>query len=205
MICSRRTLIGLFGIAMLIMVLAACASGTSVPAAQPRPGETTVTKQETIKKEETVRETSEVKVLERAAAEYEEVETEKPLVLVENQLFKEVARQSSISPTPSPSTPGRAGVKAYALSLDSSESLGYSTGGTATVNDKPYDANFFKHYGVNPFIDTEDDHLSTFAMDVDTASYSVARRFVMDGYLPEPESVRVEEFVNYFRQDYEPP
>ena len=78
-------------------------------------------------------------------------------------------------------------------------------GGTATVNDAPYDLTFFKHYGVNPFIDTEDDHLSTFAMDVDTASYTVARRFVRDGYLPDPALVRVEEFVNYFEQAYEPP
>ena len=81
----------------------------------------------------------------------------------------------------------------------------FSTGGTATVNDAPYDATFFKNYGVNPFIDTEDDHLSTFAMDVDTAAYTVARRFVTDGYLPDPDSVRVEEFINYFKQGYEPP
>ncbi len=78
-------------------------------------------------------------------------------------------------------------------------------GGSATVNDAAYDLTFFKHYGVNPFIDTEDDHLSTFAMDVDTASYSVARRFVQDGNLPDPASVRVEEFVNYFDQNYDPP
>ncbi len=78
-------------------------------------------------------------------------------------------------------------------------------GGTSNPNDEPYDANFFKHYGVNPFIDTEDDHLSTFAMDVDTASYTVARRFLRDGYLPEPDSVRVEEFVNFFKQGYELP
>ena len=58
---------------------------------------------------------------------------------------------------------------------------------------------------VNPFIDTEDDHLSTFAMDVDTASYTVARRYVQDGNLPDPASVRVEEFVNYFDQGYAPP
>ena len=57
-------------------------------------------------------------------------------------------------------------------------------GGTDTVNDAAYDLVFFKHYGVNPFIDTEDDRLSTFAMDVDTASYAVARRFIMDGNLP---------------------
>ena len=81
-------------------------------------------------------------------------------------------------------------------------------GGSATVNDADYadyDLTFFKHYGVNPFIDTEDDHLSTFAIDVDTASYTVARRFVQDGNLPDPDSVRVEEFVNFFDQGYEPP
>ena len=78
-------------------------------------------------------------------------------------------------------------------------------GGTDTVNDAAYDLIFFKHYGVNPFIDTEDDRFSTFAMDVDTASYTVARRFIMDGNLPLPEAVRVEEFVNYFDHGYEPP
>ena len=78
-------------------------------------------------------------------------------------------------------------------------------GGSATVNDAAYDLTFFKHYGVNPFIDTEDDHLSTFAIDVDTASYTVARRFVQDGNMPHPDSVRVEEFVNFFDQGYAPP
>ncbi len=83
---------------------------------------------------------------------------------------------------------------------------GFNTiGGSATVNDAAYDLTFFKNYGVNPFIDTEDDHLSTFAMDVDTASYTVARRFVQDGNLPDPDSVRVEEFVNFFDQGYEGP
>lgn len=66
-------------------------------------------------------------------------------------------------------------------------------------------AMFFEEYGVNPFIDTEDDHLSTFALDVDTGSYTVARRYVQDGFLPPEEAVRVEEFVNYFDQGYEFP
>ena len=78
-------------------------------------------------------------------------------------------------------------------------------GGSATVNDKPYDLTFFQHYGVNPFIDTEDDHLSTFAIDVDTASYTIARKFLDDGHLPDQNSIRVEEFVNYFDQGYEAP
>jgi Ca-activated chloride channel family protein len=58
---------------------------------------------------------------------------------------------------------------------------------------------------VNPFIETSVDHLSTFALDVDTASYTRARDSILGGVLPAPDSVRVEEFVNYFRQDYETP
>lgn len=69
-------------------------------------------------------------------------------------------------------------------------------------NDEPYDMVYFDNPGVNPFIDTEDDSLSTFALDVDTGSYTVARRYLNDGYLPDKDSVRVEEFVNYFDQDY---
>jgi len=80
-----------------------------------------------------------------------------------------------------------------------------STGGLVPPNDAPYADMFFEDYGVNPFIDTEDDHLSTFAVDVDTGSYTVMRRYVSDGHLPPDESVRVEEYVNYFEQEYEPP
>jgi Ca-activated chloride channel family protein len=65
--------------------------------------------------------------------------------------------------------------------------------------------NYFQDYGVNPFIETSRDHLSTFAIDVDTASYSVMRRYLADGNLPPMEAVRVEEFVNYFDQDYPSP
>ena len=93
-----------------------------------------------------------------------------------------------------------------AYQVTAMEQEGFNTiGGSATVNDAAYDLTFFRHYGVNPFIDTEDDHLSTFAMDVDTASYTVARRFVMDGNLPDPDSVRVEEFINYFDYGYDSP
>ena len=78
-------------------------------------------------------------------------------------------------------------------------------GGSATVNDAPYDLTFFQHYGVNPFIDTEDDQFSTFAIDVDTASYTIARKFLDDGFLPDQNAIRVEEFVNYFDQGYAAP
>ncbi len=80
-----------------------------------------------------------------------------------------------------------------------------STGGNKTPNDKAYDATFFENYGVNPFIDTEDDNLSTFAMDVDTASYTVIRRFLTDGNLPDKDAVRTEEVLNYFDLHYPNP
>ncbi|MGW6689094.1 YfbK domain-containing protein [Streptomyces sp. NPDC054961] len=49
------------------------------------------------------------------------------------------------------------------------------------------------------------DYLSTFALDVDTASYGYAQRTLADGHLPDPATVRPEEFVNSFRQDYREP
>jgi len=64
---------------------------------------------------------------------------------------------------------------------------------------------FFENYGVNPSIDTEDDRLSTFALDVDTGSYTIMRNYLSEGNLPPPDSVRVEEYVNYFEQGYPAP
>ena len=72
-------------------------------------------------------------------------------------------------------------------------------------NSAAYDNVFFQAHGTNPFIDTEDDAFSTFGMDVDTASYAVTRRYLRDGFLPPPEAVRVEEFVNAFDYNYTPP
>lgn len=60
----------------------------------------------------------------------------------------------------------------------------------------------FEDVGTNPFIDTRDDNLSTFAIDVDTGAYTVMRRYLNDGLLPPSESVRVEEFVNFFNHQY---
>ncbi len=68
----------------------------------------------------------------------------------------------------------------------------------------PFD-NYFQYYGINPFEDPREDRLSTFSLDVDTASYTVGRRYVMDGNLPPVGSVRVEEYLNYFDPGYAPP
>ncbi len=60
----------------------------------------------------------------------------------------------------------------------------------------------FKIVPVNPFVMTGVDRFSTFGIDVDTASYSIARRYIRGGYLPPIGSVRMEEFVNAFDYNY---
>ena len=59
--------------------------------------------------------------------------------------------------------------------------------------------------GVNPTESTEFDRFSTFAMDVDTSSYTLSRALVQNGNLPSFDTVRTEEFINYFDQDYRGP
>jgi Ca-activated chloride channel family protein len=50
----------------------------------------------------------------------------------------------------------------------------------------------------NPFVMTAAEQFSTFAMDVDTASYTLTRQALRSGKLPDPERVRLEEIVNAF-------
>ena len=55
------------------------------------------------------------------------------------------------------------------------------------------------------FVAVGNDPLSTFSIDVDTASYSNIRRFIEQGSLPPAGSVRIEEMINYFDYDYPQP
>jgi Ca-activated chloride channel homolog len=57
----------------------------------------------------------------------------------------------------------------------------------------------------NPVKVTAEEPVSTFSIDVDTASYAVVRNSLNMGYLPPPEAVRIEEMVNYFPYDYAAP
>ncbi len=57
----------------------------------------------------------------------------------------------------------------------------------------------------NRFVNVAKDPLSTFALEVDGASYSNARRMINQGSLPQKDAIRVEEFINYFSYDYAKP
>ncbi|MDZ4198455.1 MAG: von Willebrand factor type A domain-containing protein [Kiritimatiellia bacterium] len=58
---------------------------------------------------------------------------------------------------------------------------------------------------LHPFVDTRESAFSTFAMDVDTASYALTRRALDRGARPPPSQVRIEEFLNAFEYEYSPP
>ena len=78
-------------------------------------------------------------------------------------------------------------------------------GNVRVVDDERYSDMTFHHYGVNPTIDTAEQRVSTFSVDVDTASYSLTRSYLERGELPPEEAVRVEEFVKSFDYGYSAP
>ncbi|MCC3456443.1 VWA domain-containing protein [Microcoleus sp. PH2017_08_TRC_O_A] len=57
----------------------------------------------------------------------------------------------------------------------------------------------------NPYQRASNNPLSTFGIDVDTASYSNVRRFINSGVMPPKDAVRLEELINYFTYDYPQP
>ncbi len=71
-------------------------------------------------------------------------------------------------------------------------------------NERPRDM-FFRFWGDNAFELAALDPQSTFSIDVDTASYALARRYLNEGQLPEKAQIRTEEFLNYFKADVPAP
>jgi Ca-activated chloride channel family protein len=63
----------------------------------------------------------------------------------------------------------------------------------------------YDHLDENPFRRVSADPLSTFSIDVDTASYANMRRFLNTGSMPPTGAIRIEELINYFRFDYPQP
>lgn len=67
------------------------------------------------------------------------------------------------------------------------------------------DTEAYSNEAPNPVKVTAEEPVSTFSIDVDTASYAVVRSFLTGGYLPTPDQVRIEEMVNYFPYAYAAP
>ncbi len=75
---------------------------------------------------------------------------------------------------------------------------------TGSTGEQPTEASY-KSISENQFFAATSQPLSTFSIDVDTASYSNVRRYINDGQLPPQAAVRIEEMVNYFPYDYPQP
>jgi Ca-activated chloride channel family protein len=98
-----------------------------------------------------------------------------------------------------------------AFSTQSSASVGYATGRGQRRNDlvdrgpRRMHTESYDYFEDNPFTHVSQQPRSTFAVDVDTASYTNVRRIINEGRLPPRDAVRIEEFVNYFKYEYAAP
>jgi Ca-activated chloride channel family protein len=63
----------------------------------------------------------------------------------------------------------------------------------------------YEEYSENPFVNTSDEAVSTFAINADGRSYSNCKRYIMNNEYPPTSTVHIEEFINYFSFDYKEP
>jgi Ca-activated chloride channel family protein len=116
---------------------------------------------------------------------------------------RELRQQAQPVPTAPAATTAVTGGGLGVGGIAAGEAGGIGTRGASRADD--LGAERYLDYGLNPVIDASTDRLVTFAVDVDTASYTNARRALASGQLPQPAGVRVEEFVNFFDYQYSAP
>ena len=110
--------------------------------------------------------------------------------------------QLEAMPAPMPAlraatTAGIANMEAPMVAPQASGELGYAA--TQPSGDT------FQKFDENRVKVTRDEPVSTFSIDVDTASYAYVRSVLESGAMPEPDAVRLEEMINYFPYDYPAP
>ena len=103
------------------------------------------------------------------------------------------------SAPPPPAAPAQ---PTYGFSPPAGRDSEYRMAQIIPVTGYPLDSESYATIDENTFRRVADHPLSTFSIDVDTASYANVRRFLNDGRLPPADAVRVEELINYFHFDY---
>ncbi len=121
----------------------------------------------------------------------------------------ELSRDASglAAPAPAEAPRGRVGV-APSVSTASKLMRDQSAGVAPPIDILPQveeNRERLEEFKTNPVRSAVTDPVSTFSIDVDTASYSFVRRSLKEGILPQPDTVRVEEMVNYFPYDWKGP
>ena len=90
-------------------------------------------------------------------------------------------------------------------SLSSPDAGGFADFPAGVRNRQDFNTEAYDRIVDNPFFSVDQNPLSTFSIDVDTASYANLRRFLRQGTLPPKDSVRIEEMLNYFSYRYQEP
>jgi Ca-activated chloride channel family protein len=114
----------------------------------------------------------------------------------------EEARRDHKQLEPSPSR----GAREKSMRIEGAAGMmNYSVAGDSYDDAENFNTEEYDKINENNFKDTSQNPLSTFSIDVDTASYSNVRRYINASQLPPKDSVRIEEMVNYFDYDYAQP
>ncbi|WP_322937519.1 vWA domain-containing protein [Nocardioides bizhenqiangii] len=129
-------------------------------------------------------------------------------------VFLSTALLTSCSDDPDPDSrrgiDARAYYEDYESVIEDDGAVNYSAQPTTEAEDAsgepplppaPNEDNFFRDHGTSGFVETATDARSTFALDVDTGSYGVARNLLGQGFRVPPAGIRVEEWVNAFEYD----
>ncbi len=111
----------------------------------------------------------------------------------------EIAQKRS----PSYSNANMASTNSSMMSNTSAAPMGLA--GDEDYREKQVSGEKYAEISENPFLETSRAPLSTFSIDVDTASYANVRRYLNDGQMPPKDAVRIEELINYFEYDYPQP
>ena len=132
------------------------------------------------------------------------ITAEAPVIILSEEMALDAVPQADVM-----AAPRQKARAAFAV-----QTRGLAAGGAATRMIAPSDiaipqpeanTETFANADTNPLKITAEDPVSTFSIDVDTASYSVVRNSLLGGQLPPKDAVRVEEMVNYFPYDYAAP
>ena len=110
-------------------------------------------------------------------------------------------RTSSLTPPPPPPPPSAPPPVMRADMMAQVRPSG-AEAGEAWIQPAPQDRERYADVDPNPVVVTADTPVSTFSIDVDTASYAVVRRYLDGGVLPPRDAVRPEEIINYFDYAY---
>ncbi len=113
----------------------------------------------------------------------------------------------SVSGLVAPAPPDQRGRVAFAPNMPASKMMAepYAALADSDAAQVEESRDRFAEFKTSPVRAAATDPVSTFSIDVDTASYSFVRRSLKEGFLPQADTVRVEEMVNYFPYDWQGP